>query len=213
MKKKTETQNDKFINLFTKLYTRNGTTIITICWLIASLHITMVYNFQDCININDEKNTFYWILWIALAIIFIVYIPIIGYFFINREKIGKEKLSEIEDSEEGNFGFSRRDPKIFILPMYLLWVFSLSKLVVIVHQYFNKEISEDITVKIVVLLIILTGSFWAWISFKKISSKSWSFWITVFAISYVLVNIYWEYFLPYLQSYIKTWHCIFKSLI
>jgi hypothetical protein len=173
----------------------------------------MVYNFQDCININDEKNTFYWILRIALAIIFIVYIPIIRYFFINREKIGKEKLSEIEDSEERNFGFSRRDPKVFILPMYLLWVFSISKLVVIVHQYFNKGISEDITVKIVVLLIILTGSFWAWISFKKTSSKSWSFWITVFAISYVLVNIYWEYFLPYLQSYIKTWHCIFKSLI
>ena len=40
-----------------------------------------------------------------------------------------------------------------------------------------------------------------------------SFASAVFAIGYVLINIYWEYFLPYLKSYLSTINCIFKTII
>lgn len=211
MEKKNQTVKEKFKNLFTKLYLGNATVIITICWIVASLHLTMVYKYQGCINYYDEKNTFIFILWFALAIIFIVYFPIITYFFLNREKIGKEKDNRIEE-RHGYFGFADTNPKVFILPMYLLWIFSLSKLIVIFYQYFDNGMSEDI-IKIVILSVIFMGSFWAWISFKKTSTKSWSFWITIFAISYILINVYWEDFLPFLQSYFTTLNCIFKAIV
>ena len=212
MEKQKITVKEIFANLFSKLYLGNSTIIITICWIVASLHLTMIYNYQDCINSYDGENTFYWMLWIALAIIFIVYLPIITYFFINKEKIGKEKDNRLEE-RNGYFGFANTNPKVFILPMYLLWIFSSSKLIVIFYQYFDKGMSEDFIIKIVILLFIFIGSFWAWVSFKKTSTKSWSFWITIFAISYVFINIYWEYFLPFLESYFTTLNCVFKSII
>lgn len=212
MEKQKITVKEIFVNLFSKLYLGNSTIIITICWIVASLHLTMIYNYQDCINSYDGENTFYWMLWIALAIIFIVYLPIITYFFINKEKIGKEKDNRLEE-RNGYFGFANTNPKVFILPMYLLWIFSSSKLIVIFYQYFDKGMSEDFIIKIVILLVIFIGSFWAWVSFKKTSTKSWSFWITIFAISYVFINIYWEYFLPFLESYFTTLNCVFKSII
>lgn len=211
MKNENQTVKAKLINSFTKLYLGNSTTIITICWIVASTHLTMIYKYQNCINHHDEKSTFILILWLALGIVFIVYVPIITYFFINRKKIGKEIDHNIEE-KNGYFGFAETNPKVFILPMYLLWVFSLSKLIVIFYDYFKHGLSEDLVVKVFILLTILIGSFWAWLSFKKTSTKVWSFWITLFAISYVVINIYWEHFLPYLQSYLSTLNCIFKTI-
>lgn len=198
-------------NLFKELYLGNA-TVITICWIVASLHLTMVYKYKSCINCYDEKNTFIFILWCSIIIIFIVYFIIITYFFINRKKIGKKIDDKIEENH-GYFGFAELNPKVFILPMYLLWIFSLSKLIVIFYQYYYKGSSENIIIKIVILLVIFIGSFWAWISFKKTSTKVYSFWITVFAISYILINVFWEYFLPYLKSYFSTINCIFKTII
>lgn len=212
MENKNQTVKEKFINLFAKLYLGNSTVIITICWVVASIHLTMVYNYQDCINSHDERNTLFLIFWLTLTIIFIIYIPIITYFFINKEKIGKEKDNRI-DEKNGYFGFADKNPKVFILPMYLLWIFSLSKLLVIFYHYFNNGMSEDIIVKIVILSVIFIGSFWAWINFKKTSTKSWSLWVTVFAIGYILINIYWEYFLPFLQSYLLSLNCVFQTII
>lgn len=212
MEKQYQTVKEIFINLFQKLYSGNSTTIITICWVVASLHLTMVYNYQDCINVCDAKNTFIFIIWLALAVVFIIYILIITYFFVNRKTIGKEKDNRIEE-RQGHFGFASTNPKVLILPMYLLWIFSLSKLIVIFYEYFNHGMGEDIIIKIVILLVIFIGSFWAWISFKKTSTKVWSFWITIFVISYVFINIYWEYFLPFLQSYLSTLNCVFKTII
>jgi len=212
LEKQNLTAKEKFINLSTKLYLGNSTAIITICWIVASFHLTMIYNYQDCINSHDEKNAFISIPWLALTVIFIVYVPIITYFFVNRETIGREKDNRIEE-RNGSFGFADTNPKVFILPMYLLWVFSLSKLIVIFYEYYTNRISEDIIVKIAILLTIFIGSLWAWIKFKKTSTKIWSFWITLFAISYVVLNIYWEYFLPYLQSYLSSLNCVFKTII
>ena len=212
MKKKTKKLKACFNNLFATLYLGNSTTIITICWIIASFHLTIIYNYQDCLNTYDDKNTFIFIFWFALGTIFIIFLPIITYFFIHKKKIGKDKDNRIEENN-GNFDFAEINPKVFILPMYLLWVFSLSKLIVILYQSFNNGMSEDIIIKVIILFVILIGSFWAWVSFKKTSTKSWSFWITFFAIIYVSINIGWEHFLPFLQSYLLTLNCIFNTII
>lgn len=212
MENKNQIVKTKLINLFTQFYLGKSVTIITICWILASFHFTMIYNYQDCINSYDDKNSFFIIFWLSLITIFIVYVPIILYFFINKNKIGKEKDNRIEQ-RNGNFGFGNNQPQVFILPMYLLWIFSLSKLTVIMYQFYINGNSEDIIVKIVILLVVFIGSFWAWINFKKTSPKSWDFWITVFAISYVLINIYWVCFLPYLKSYFLTINCIFSTII
>ena len=109
-----------------------------------------------------------------------------------------------------SFGFSSRNPRVLILPMYLLWIFSLSKLIVI---FYNKDFTEDFIIKIIILSIIFICSFIAWFKFKKTSNKTWSFWVTFFAVSYILINVFWEYFLQYLQSYFSTINCIFKTII
>ena len=134
---------------------------------------------------------------------------IIIYFYKNKNKIGIEKDPLIE--ERGmSFGFSSRNPRVLILPMYLLWIFSLSKLIVI---FYNKDFTEDFIIKIIILSIIFICSFIAWFKFKKTSNKTWSFWVTFFAVSYILINVFWEYFLQYLQSYFSTINCIFKTII
>jgi len=207
------TVNSEIIKkLFAKLYVENSITMITICWVLASIHLTIIYKCENCINIYDEYNIFNSIVWLSLVIIFIVYIPIVIYFFIKRNSIGKEKDNCIENnSRKGMFGTNQ--PEVFILPMYLLWVFSSSKLIVILHSLFNGEIREYIILKITILSIILLGSLWAWISFKKTSPKCWSLGITLLAISYIFINVCWEEFLPFLESYFRTWNCIMKSML
>lgn len=197
---------------FAKLYLGNAPTIITMCWIVSSFHLTITYKYQNCISCYDIKDTFLWIFWLALVIIFICFVPIVIYFYKNKERIGKEKINSLEE-KNSYFGFADRNPKVFILPMYLLMIFALSKLIVISYDAFKDGSGEDTIIKVVILSIIFLSSLWAWCRFKKTSSKTWSFWVTVFAISYVFVNIYWKYFLPFLESYIKTWNCIFKLLV
>ena len=209
---KIKAQLDK---LFIKLYLGNASVIITICWVVASLHLTLFYKYENCIRTYDSKDTFLYFFWLALLVIIIIFLIIISYFIKNKEKIGKEKLSAIEDSEGRNFGFSRTNPKVFIIPLYLFGIFSLSKLIVIFYNDLWKDFNVDTSflIKVSVLLIIFLFSFWAWLKFQETSERTYSFLATLFAMSYIGINIYWEYFLPFLQSYIKTWHCIFKSLI
>ncbi|MCK9257184.1 MAG: hypothetical protein M0P02_03835 [Sulfurospirillaceae bacterium] len=209
MRNKIQIVKIKLINFVTQLYLGNSTNIVTISWIAASIHLTMIYNFQDCISNYDEKKLFFIIFWLSLITIFIIYISIILYFFINRDKIGKEKDTKIE-KKDGSFDFASTEPKVFILPMYLFWIFSLSKLIVIIYKY---KFTEDFIIKVIILSVIFIGSIWAWFKFKKTSPKSWNFWIMVFALSYVFINIYWEYFLPFLKSYIKTWNCILQTIV
>lgn len=194
--------------LITNLYTKNLTIIVTLCWIITSFHLTILFKYETCINCYDEKNTISYIFGMALGVIFIVYLLVISFFYINKDKIGKEKIIDIEEKNRAA-SFSNPNPKVFILPMYLLWIFSLSKLIVI----FNEGIVEENIIKIIILLIIFIGSFLAWFCFKKTSTNKWSFWITLFSISYVLLNIYWDYFLPFLESYLRTLNCVFTSII
>ncbi len=206
LKEKTRKEFDKF---FAQLYLGNSTIIITVCWMITSFHLTMLYKFENCVNYCDDKDTFYYITYISIIIIFSTFVPIIIYFYKNKNKIGIEKDPLIE--ERGmSFSFSNPNPRVVILPMYLLWIFSLSKLIVI---FYNKDFIEDFIIKITILLIIFICSFIAWFKFKKTSSNTWSLWTTVFAVSYVFINIFWEYFLPYLQSYLLAINCIFKTII
>ena len=212
MEKIIQLVKEKFNNLFTKLYLGNLTTIVTICWVVASFHITIIYHYPNCVNTYDEKNTFIVVFWLTLGTIFIVYASVIRFFLKNKKKIGIEKIKDI-DEDNDDTGMGSIKPQVVILPMYLLWIFSLSKLIVILYQDFDRGISVDIIIKIGILSVIFIGSFWAWLSFKKTSTKSCSFWITIFAISYIFINICWEYFLPFLQSYFTTLNCVFKTII
>ena len=202
---------EKLKKIFTKLYSISA-TIVTICWIIISLHLTLIFKFQDCISCCDVENTFNLILWITIGIMIIVYLSIISYFIYNKKKIGVEKINSIEATKRQS-AYASSKASIIILPFYLLLVFSLSKLIVVFYQYYHKGIGEDIAIKIIILLAIFLGSLWAWCSFRETSTKIWSFWATVFAIGYILINIYWEYFLPYLKSYLSTINCIFKTII
>ena len=206
LKEKTKKEFNQF---FTQLYLGNSTIIITVCWVISSSHLTMLYKFENCVNYCDDKNTFLYITYLSIIIIFSIFVPIIIYFYKNKNKIGIEKDPLIEEKSM-SFGFSSRNPRVLILPMYLLWIFSLSKLIVI---FYNKDFTEDFIIKIIILSIIFICSFIAWFKFKKTSNKTWSFWVTFFAVSYILINVFWEYFLQYLQSYFSTINCIFKTII
>lgn len=195
---------------FAKLYLGNSTRIITICWIMASFHLTILYKYENCINTCDNKNTFLSIFWISLVVVLTVFVPVILYFYFNKEKIGKEKIDNIQ---QNNGKMGTKNPEVFILPMYIFCVFSFSKLAVIFHESVVNSFSRDNLIKIIILSLIFLCSLWAWTKFKKTSPKSWSFWITVFAITYVLINIYWDYFLPFLQSYLRTLNCIFTLLL
>jgi len=109
------------------------------------------------LNLYLEKSTNIIIIcWMVTSF----HLPIIRYFFINREKIGEDKNNKIEE-KNGNFGFADNNPKVFILPMYLLWIFSLSKLIIIFVKDSNQEAGEDIWIKVSILSIIFIGSLWA----------------------------------------------------
>lgn len=127
LKEKTKKEFNKF---FAQLYLGNSTIIITVCWVISSSHLTMLYKFENCVNYCDDKNTFLYITYLSIIIIFSIFVPIIIYFYKNKNKIGIEKDPLIEEKSM-SFGFSSRNPRVLILPMYLLWIFSLSKLIVI----------------------------------------------------------------------------------
>lgn len=161
---------------FAKLYLENSTRIITICWIIASFHLTIFYEYENCINNFDSKNTFLYIFWISLIIVLILFVPIILYFYFNKNKIGKEKLNLIEQKTPG---YGTINPQVVILPMYLFCIFSLSKLVVILHDSVVNSFSRDNLIKIIILFFIFICSFWAWTKFKRTSPKSWSIWITI----------------------------------
>ncbi|MFT7860234.1 MAG: hypothetical protein ABXS93_04780 [Sulfurimonas sp.] len=198
-----------FNKLFMHIYKKNS--VIIISWIIASFHLTILYRYEKCINIYDEKDTVFLIFWLALTTIFLFYLPIIIYFYKNKNIIGHERIQEVQD-EDGD-GFGNAFPEVYILPIYVFMVFSLSKLIVVVYYACINSFTEIFFVKITILLIVFLSSLWAWCMFKKTSNKSWTFWITVFAISYVFVNIYWESVLPYIESYIKTLNCIVKSVV
>ena len=58
---------NKFNQFFTQLYLGNSTIIITVCWVISSSHLTMLYKFENCVNYCDDKNTFLYITYSTFA--------------------------------------------------------------------------------------------------------------------------------------------------
>lgn len=203
---------NKFNKFFSDIYQGSGTSIIIISWVLVSFHLTIYYKFNNCIVLNNAINIFNFIIWFFLIVIFFHFFIFLIFFLKSKSKIGKEKIIYIETTKRQSAYVSSK-VNIIILPFYLLLVFSLSKLIVVFYQYYHKGIGEDIAIKIIILLAIFLGSLWAWCSFRETSTKIWSFWATVFAIGYILINIYWEYFLPYLKSYLSTINCIFKTII
>lgn len=147
-----------------------------------------------------------------MLVILVIYTPIILYFFRNRKKIGIEKLNIVERNERG-FGFGNAYPQVYIIPMYIFFVFSLSKIIVILVNSFGNTFSQNLILEIAMLSAICFFSLLVWFYFKKTSDKSWSLQATIFASVYISINIFWEYFLPFLQSYVKTWNCIFQTLL
>lgn len=203
--------------IFKPIY-HNLMLVILPFWIIISFNLIVYFKFNECVVLNDNLDVVLYSIWISTTILLFV-VAIISFYFWNKTKdnIGNRQQNfEIGDhTGEANSNFASEKMKIVILPLYILWIFAVSRLIVIIHGQHKsfQNVDTYVFIEMGILLIILLVSFTIWKKFKSNAKKQWSFITTIYAVLYILLNVCWDDIYPYVKSYAKVINCIFIKLI
>jgi len=198
-------------------YTR--TWIFTLLWSYMVIFITLYTHYDSC-----------WIYATWLYELFLISLIIFGFLsafiliftFFQTQKIrnniekGNNKYDDldmlVEDTLPDHAITTDDTKKILILPLYYLWIYALSKIII----FFVKETPPDaIKIFFFTWIAILIFSLWLWIRSKKYVKvdESYSIKYTLLIAIITLVSIYWNYITPYIADIIRVVNCVLEQIV
>lgn len=190
--------------------------IVAPFWILFSINLIIYYQFYDCVIKNDELGVIELTNIISVFIILLVATLIFLYFlFKNKDDLVDNTKSFEIISHQNSFSFGSDKHTIVVMPLYLLWLFAVSRIIVILHYAGLSILNIDknyIFYEILILFILFVVGFSIWYRTKKYSNSKWSFLATIYALIYISLNVYWNNLYPFIKSYAKVIQCIFKNL-
>ena len=203
------------------LWLYKATWIIGILWTIVIVITTLITNQLDCVN-NYAPWLIYLLFFAGVILILDIFL-LLCFSSTQKNQIKRNEKSNklpleniiaaenIDRTDGGEYGKENRD--LIVLPLYLIWVFALSKIIIYFAKRGNQAFINDISALMIATAIFLFGFFY-WISLKEYanSDNRWSLKYTILITLLSLFSIYWENLLPYIKDIFEVSNCIFKSI-
>lgn len=193
-------------------YFYENTIYLTLTWTILMFLMFIKINYFSCLQkldfVKGIENIFLFFMLIFLTS---------GIFFILFSRNIRKNKREIMDKNNSQFTLELRnhdDIKINILPLFYIWIFSLSKIVISLYDYFYKSISIDLTNYFLMIWVgLFLATLFYWCKFKYKASVKYSIKYLLFVTIYTLGIIFWQELVPYVKNILLLKNCIVAEII
>jgi len=186
---------------------------LTITWSILMFLMFLKINYTICLeklNFTNSINNIY--------LVFIILFTIIGSFFLYFSHNIRKNKKQIIDKDNSNFvGRIRNhdDIKIVILPIFYIWIFALSKIIITIYKL-NTTPNNDIsfyTLMVWLGFFIATLYYWCIFKYKANEKQRYNIGYTIFIVLYTLSILYWDILVPYIKNIFLLKNCIMNTIM
>lgn len=185
---------------------------LTITWSILMFLMFIKINYYSCLDklklVTSIEHVF---------LFFMLLFLISGMFFLLFSRSIQKNERAIIDKENSEFVQTIRNQdeiKINILPLFYVWVFSSSKIIVILYDFFYKNKNIDLTNYFLMIWIAFFGfSLYYWCKFKYKSSETYSVPYVIFILLYTLGVVFWQELIPYVKNILLLKNCITNEIL
>ncbi len=215
MNKKTSKVKSILIKFSMGLYEQ--TWLITLTWLFMILSLLLLWNHKQCIKC---ANSMEWVTNFGVfnLVIFFLSVGILLLFtFFEISNIRRSLKKMLCPSKLlQNINLRNKDEKITIIPLYMIWIYALSRIIIFFVAYYNEEksITKDIDINITWFFILFLV-FYMWNYLRIYADKNYIFSIgyTVFVIIVTLLTLWWETLIPYILDISTIFQCVTDKYI
>jgi len=173
-------------------------------WGVFSIIAFIFSNYYSCIS--PYKNLYGMIA--LISIITFVSLTLIMLFHLLLYKDDSELMMDKENTESVSI-LDGGPIKYFVIPIYALMIFSISKILISITHY---NPSNDYALMIWIALLIGFGIYW--FIMKGKAHKSWDLKLSIIVGLYTIIVIFWEStFLPFTKSLLKVGECVNHKII
>jgi len=202
--------NEKVIKFSKKLYEHTYKYLLLL-FSIGSVLGHLFLNYYSCFKKYEIETQI--IGAVILSLFLLLTLHIFFHFAFGRDN--KEATEDYESSESGTFVVNDRKSYLMILPIYALWIFALSKIVLILYGlYFNSITIEDLYGFPMMWFAILLLAFYYWKKFKHKALVTWDIKILSVVILLTAFQLLWSsVFLPFTKAVIEISDCIGSKIV
>ncbi|RLA74145.1 MAG: hypothetical protein DRG11_05855 [Epsilonproteobacteria bacterium] len=187
---------------------------LTIVWSILMFLVFLKINYFCCLeklNFIDDINTF--------SIILLLYFILIGglfvYFSVNIEK-EEYQIMDKDNSTTIQKVINKDNIKIIVLPLFYIWFFSLSKIIVVVYKLLGSQNYSNFDIfSLIVWLIFLMATFCYWfkLKYKANTKQRFNIGYATLIIVYTCIIIFWDDLVPYIKNLLLLKKCIVSKIM
>ena len=163
-------------------------------------------NFDSYLNNLKLINLFY----IQILFYFTNFLQMIlflVYFGIQRHKVDNKIPINIEIASKYN-----KENKLNLLPIFIVMIFTFTKISVFVCRQNFSNILTDIFIFIFIMTIIFIHTTWVWFKYKSKAEEKFSFELLLVSVLYIIFICKWQSLSPYVYEIIQLANCISSEI-
>jgi len=187
------------------------TYILTILWSFTMFLLFMKTNYHKCLEkevlIATTNNLF-----LIVAVLFMI-VAIVNIIFVMFASSNNKKL--LKDEEHTKEGMVFRDTTkitILIIPLFYIWIFALSKIIVVLMKKTN-DINFNNYLLIWVGLFLFSFIYWLKLKDEADENQRYNISYTIIIGFSTYIIIYWENLVPYIKKIFSLGSCIITDIM
>jgi hypothetical protein len=197
------------------------TWALALFWTLIVLLLTLMIDYTSCLN---KALWIQLVFKVAMAIFTMQASIIIVFSYYQKTKIdknlkeGNDGLSGIgmlsEANYDGTIYISESPKQLFILPLYVIAIYSISKIIIILVKGSHFFYSDEFFYMIMIwgALLIFSGVLWFLLKKYADSRSQYSIKYTLIVITLTTLSIFWQYAVPYVVDIIEVSKCVFSTM-
>jgi hypothetical protein len=189
--------------------------ILGVIWTAMVILITIFQNYPSCTSNFDWLHNLLGV----LTTIFVVNTTIIFIFlFTQTHKINRNIANDKNPLENICISYHKDDiehhehQRIFILPLYVMFLYAISKIIMIVLHEENLNLNQYPSYFIWGFILYFSFRFWYHLREYVDTQDRYSINYTLVIVSWTLLAVYWESIIPYIADIIKLTQCLINNI-
>jgi len=180
--------------------------LVVFIWSLSFFLLFVQENYKSCLGVLKEIN-FDILLLIVYTVFSCLLLLLIIYFGANVYRLNKKQEHTLKDTLN-SFGFG--DSTIYILPLFMIMIFTLSKIIVFICKWDISSESKNIFMFMISCTFIYTSL--QWYKYMKNANKKVSSSTLLLAILYIFFVCNWNSVLPYISDIINLFRCVLSKI-
>jgi len=177
---------------------------ILIFWTLFSFMLFVQINYNVCIYPYEDGFRSLALVFLSLSFIFIS-LTLVHFLVYKNDKLAMDDVTD--DGTINSIGV--------IVPLYALWIFSFSKIIIYTYNFFTNKIDVNIfQIHITIWGAVFLGSGYFWFKYLNQSDKKFDLALTIIVVFITAIQIFWtSFFLPLTKSTIEIGSCISNKIV